>query len=204
MLTRFSRTSLLVVVMVAATAPSWAAQFTADVFSNRKRGDAMVMQGTVYVDGDKVRLDVRSNQNVAVLVQGAGKPAVYLDYTRKIYRELPERPGIAMSESALKNLGAVKTIGTAKVNGHDCRKVQCVFREKDQGTQTAYFAKDLGIPMKIEQQRGGDTVTVELRNIKKTSVPASKFAIPTGFKKLRNIPPPPRKKIMAPIPKPKL
>ncbi len=194
---------LVVIATVSTVNGCFAAEFTADLYSVRSNEGPMRLEGKVYVKGNKIRVDAAGSQCMTVLVTAPGK-AVCVDFTRKIYRYLPETPQITVGDAALRKIATAKTLGVSKVSGYTCTKVLYTFKKASQGTQIRCYSSELRFPLRVEQRSGKKVLITELRNIKRTKISDSTFQIPSGFKELKNTTPPPRKPIMAPVPKPKM
>lgn len=161
-----------------------AAEFTADTISTH--GDETIT-GKVFVKGDKIRNEgVRAGRETIAIIRMDKKLSWVLQPENKTYFEM-KGGGAAQSraemESAAKEMAVKKDLGTEKVNGFLCDKVQYVYHDKSLGVMTQWIARDLDYPIKTEHSgAGGRGFKTELTNIKVKSLPDSLFEVPSGYK----------------------
>jgi hypothetical protein len=166
-----------------------AAEFSADTISTR---GGETITGKVFVKGDKIRNEgVRGGRETIAIVRMDKKLSWVLQPENKTYIEM-KGGGAAQTraemESAVKGMADKKELGTEKVNGFLCDKVQYVYRDKSMGVMTQWIARDLDYPIKSEHTgAAGGGFKNELTNIKVKSLPDSLFEVPAGYK---NVPMP--------------
>ncbi len=161
-----------------------AAEFTADTFSTH---GGETITGKVFVKGDKIRNEgVRAGRETIAIIRMDKKLSWVLQPENKTYFEM-KGGGAAQSraemESAAKEMAVKKDLGTEKVNGFLCDKVQYIYHDKSLGVMTQWIARDLDYPIKTEHiGAGGGGFKTELTNIKVKSLPDSLFEVPPGYK----------------------
>lgn len=163
-----------------------AAEFTADTISIH---GGETITGKVFVKGDKIRNEgTRAGRETVAIIRMDKKLSWVLQPENKIYFEM-KGGGAAQTraemESAAKQMADKKELGTEKVNGFLCDKVQYIYHDKSLGVMTQWIARDLDYPVKTEQTGVGEGgFKTELTNIKVKNLPDSLFEVPAGFKEV--------------------
>jgi outer membrane lipoprotein-sorting protein len=172
----------------AAAGSGWAAEFSADVTEQR---GGETTGGRIYVKGDKIRREAVQKGEEGVMIVRMDKGVVWMVTPKE--KKYVEMGGMAQGDmnspemqKQMEKLAEKKVLGTEKVHGYDCEKVQWVYREKGLGTMTQWTAKKLQHPIKTEHKDGSGKVTYysEYRNIQEEKVPDSLFELPKGYEKM--------------------
>jgi outer membrane lipoprotein-sorting protein len=183
------RRAALVILAAAVTALAFAtlavaAEFSADI-AGTMSGQAV--SGKFYVKGSNVREEVSTPQQKMIMISRPDKKVAWMIYpTQKTYMEMtgkvPDAKALA-NQALPKGMGTRKLVGKEKVNGYLCDKYVVTLTSKGAGTLTQWISPKLGVPVKMAQTGGNQTMTIELKNIKEGGVANSLFAPPKGYKK---------------------
>jgi hypothetical protein len=153
-------------------------------------------KGTIYIKGDKYRIQRQGESEYIVLRHDLGLMWVVVP-DEKAYVELPLDPG-KTPKIKEKNSGEIsrKYLGTETMDGRPTSKYEITVRE---GSKTESFyqwtATDLDFPVRTTSLEGA--WVVEFKNIK-TGVPDSVFEIPEGFDKATTAPRQPARERLLP------
>ncbi len=135
-----------------------------------------------------------------------------IDRESKTYSTLPQ--STSEDQASKMDVKVTKTSETTKVLGYTCVKYIVDVTTEDgnamqqffwtttaikdidfksmandrmsNGKQRMYFDKVDGVPLKVEMSMPQGSMTMEVTELKKISLPASDFAIPAGFKEVQN------------------
>lgn len=171
------------VVAVLCPGLCLAADFSAD--TTTKIGKT-VMSGKLYASGSNWRQEFSSPQGKQISI-GRGTVRYRLMPATKQYMQAPgiANPWSASSMVALYG-GAMtrKSAGKQTVGGLSCDKYVYTTKQGPHATITQCVCKDLDLPVMTEVKSPNGVVTVEYKNIKKGTPPASLFQVPKGYKKV--------------------
>jgi negative regulator of sigma E activity len=162
------------------------AEFSADIV---EKMHGQQISGKVYVKGDKIRREAVRGGKEGVIIMRLDRKVVWnLMPDQKKYVEIPNmNPAQFDSPETRKELERIadrKELGTEKVSGYDCQKIQYVYHDKSLGTLTQWVAKKLKYPIKMEHKGQAGEMSMEYRNIKEGSVSDSLFDLPKGYEKM--------------------
>jgi hypothetical protein len=197
---------MLAAFLLAFTGLCWAIEFSGDMStkvsigaSQQSPAQNMQSDGKLYIKGNKIRQDVKSNlMNVITIARGDKKVRWTLNPKDKTYMELStsNRPDAAdplksMSiDGMVKQMGGPdrvtkKLLGKETVNGFACTKYQIMSKIKNAGvSSTIWIADKINFPIRVFSQSQGNKVTLEVKNIRIGKVADSIFEIPKGYKKM--------------------
>jgi len=167
-----------------------ASEFSADIVME---GGSMSGKGKVWVKGNKMRqefgdqfakvitiMDLDQGINWVLIPENKAYMKNKLETKGKGFR--PENFA-GMQQGQMK--AQIELVGAETVKGYACDKYLITFENKQMGTMTQWFAKELNYPIKTinESAQMGKVVT-ELQNIKKGGVKDDLFKIPEGYKEM--------------------
>lgn len=173
----------LSVTMMGCSSPVANKDFSADFMS---RSGSVSFKGKMFFSGDKFRME----NPQAVTITRMDKKAVWvLMPSQKMYMEQPMTEDHAKGV-AQKMEGEIKRekVGSETVNGIKADKYRVTYKtDGSSGSIFQWTASGLSMPVKTSSVDG--KWSMELKNIKFGSQPASLFEIPAGYKKFSyNIP----------------
>jgi hypothetical protein len=193
------RRSCVVVAIVMATVISTQAQeFKADVERTVKGG---LEKGSIWVKGGKSMTDLGPpRMGMMGADESAEQPKVnivtdkdtgtmtVINLTDKTYSVMqvgamsdPE----AMGKMVVQMGGSITESGTEKIGGLKCTKVIYSYPMEAMGKMIVWKATGLkDYIVKMDMTSPFMSIKMELKNIKKTKIPDSKFEVPKGFKKI--------------------
>lgn len=175
-----------VLVVLALALPCLAASFSGDV-TLKSGPNTQVIK--LYVNGDKMsRQETSIPRKMISILRSDKKMMLEILPEARQYREVRMRalppkwndPSIAKT---LAKLATKKSMGKDTVNGYQCDKYQYTFKNKRMGVMTQWISPKLNYPIKQVNKAGGQTYSMEIRNIKEGSIPLSMFEAPKGYKK---------------------
>jgi len=178
--------SCLLVFLLLAAGPLFAAQFTADMLQARQ-GEKSTSK--LFVKGDQYRMEMqqggtefivlvnRETGITRVLMPGEKK---YMQMANTSARSQMNNPFESFRHSSKKY--ERKELGREELKGFDCSKVLVGSGEQD--LFTAWISQELEFPLKIifHLQQG---MFVELKNIRQSQVDASLFDIPQDYSEMK-------------------
>ena len=172
-------TSLCILfVFIAGTA--LALEFSADTVSTT--GNHKV-SGKIYYTDDKFRTDIKSPQDMTMIVRQDKKIVWNIMHDQKMYMEMPIReenkPRVTKEfEGEIER----KLLGKETIDGHPTEKYLITYKLID-STQQVYqwWATDINFPVRTEAVNG--EWRQEYRNLKMGKQPDSLFVVPAGYKK---------------------
>lgn len=156
-------------------------------FVQKTSGMGMPLQGKIYVKDKKMRMDMEMNGQRTSFITGGDK--VYMvQHNQKMAMIMPnQQPGSGMmgvmpqaipDQSEFFGKGKVLKKGLEEINGIICEKVFC-----QDGPQkiTIWFARKLGLPMKMVAEGPDGKSVMEYKNVKIGQVKDNVFAVPAGY-----------------------
>jgi len=161
-----------------------AVSFSADLIIKQGTKQA---NGKLYVSGTNWRQEIEiSGRNRVVIGRGDKHAAYMVDLASKQYVEMPgagEEWRASKAVTALPLGTTRKSLGKQTIDGMSCEKVAYVSKGKQTVTVTQYICKDLDLSIRTDFKSPQGTYTTLIKNIKRTTPPASLFQIPKGCKK---------------------
>ena len=185
----------LVLASLALAEAASAAEFFADLV---ERGGGRSAAGKFYVKGDKVRQETVADGKTTVVIVRMDKGVVWnLNPAEKKYAETENVRGLDWgspeTRREMEKVADRRELGTEKVNGYVCQKIQWVFKDKSMGTLTQWISTKLRYPIRMEQRGSMGELYTEYRNIRESKLADSLFELPPGYRKTE-IPPPARER----------
>lgn len=155
-------------------------EFSSDFSLNL--GNSTKMTGRIYyADGEKMRQEIGSPVT-SVHINRPDKRISWVltpgvrSYAKAGLREGDRLPtSWAMGPAEVAKWPGVRKVGTEKCNGLVCDKYQV---KHAGGGMTFWFARHVPIPIRMVR----DTMTLDLKNVKREPQPASLFEIPKGYR----------------------
>jgi hypothetical protein len=183
----------LAVALMMTAGIAGAQEFKADVVRTVK---GQVESGKLYVKGGKSWSDLAPpamgmggspTGNVVMITDKDAGMLLMLNLDEKSYTEVPMK-GMADPDAVAKMVkqmgGTITEAGTETVAGYACKKVVYAYPDERMGRTTLWQAVDLGgHALKTVVDNPYMSMTMEIKNIKKTPVSDSKFEIPEGYQK---------------------
>lgn len=176
--------------MVFLTGPAWAADFSADVVMEGPMGQ---MQSKVYSRDGVLRQESAGPMGrTATITWPDEDRSVVLMLDQRTYMEIedpeeemgPDFPEMGGDLSDFADEPGMTRIGTEKVQGFVCEKLEIVDSEMPDGKSTIWFSRELGFPLKTVYESSEGSMIMECRNISLGKPEASLFQIPQGFQRL--------------------
>lgn len=172
------------VIVLLASGLCFAVSFTADSVTKFGPNQAT---SKLYVSSSNWRQDMTGQGRSQTVIGRGDKNVTY--FINPVAREYMERKGAirpwsaSMTAKLYSSKMTRKVMGQKTVNGIACERV--VYSAKGQpGSITQYVAKDLDLPVLTEIKAPHGVMTVEFKNIKRITPPASLFQLPKGYKKV--------------------
>lgn len=170
-----------------------AQEFQAEVTRTMK---GVAESGMLYVKGEKSRTDLAPpsmgmgsgmSKNAFMITDKDAEKIYIIDPDKKSYSEMPMR-GMADPDSVAKMVqqmgGTVTEAGTETIAGYACKKVIYAYPDERMGKTTQWLASDLGgHALKTIVDNPFMSMTIEVKSVKETNVPDSRFEIPAGYQK---------------------
>lgn len=186
----------LTVSLIVIGGMAVAQEFEADVIRTMK---GEVENGRLYVKGGKTWTDLGPPRmgmggsptgNVFMITDKDAGKLIMVNPDEKSYSEMP-MGGMADPDAVAKMVkqmgGKITEAGSEKVAGYKCKKVIYSYPDERMGRTIQWQAVDLGgYTLKTIVENPYMSMTIEVKNIKKTTVPESKFEIPAGYKKINS------------------
>lgn len=182
----------LVLSLVLPFTPALAApaSFSADI--THTAGGQKVLSGKAWVAPGKMRVESTVQGVSQVLITDtAARKVVMLQPQMKMYMETKMDPANASMDALAEGNpgeGEWKVLGRETIDGWDCEKRAFLFKDPSKGEMTAWFSDKLGLPIRSVSKNAQGTAVMEFTNIKVQNVEASRFAVPSGYRKME-IPP---------------
>lgn len=162
-----------------------AVDFSADIVGKTARGQSF--SGKYYTKGAMTREEMAVGSKRQIMIVRPDKKIVWVLFpAKKQYAETKSSPRSEFDLSAFLKRPGTKQVGTQVVNGFTCRKiVQSAVGSDDKKVEmTVWYSDKLKHPMKMVHTARGSTRSLEMKNVKLTSPPASLFELPKGYKKV--------------------
>lgn len=189
-----SQVLALTVSLAVMGVGAMAQEFEADVTRTMK---GKTEHGKLFVKGGKNWTDLAPPSmgmggppagNVFMITDRQTGKLIVVNRDEKSYSEMP-MGGMADPEAVAKMVlqmgGEITEAGSEKVAGYMCQKVIYAYPDKRMGRTIQWKAADLGgYTLKTVVESPYMSMTMEVKNIKKTEVPESKFNIPAGYRKI--------------------
>ncbi len=175
---------LLLVLGLGLVGSASAAEFSARVFQSK---DGTPVHGSIWVSGNKVRMDMLSEAGPVVTISRGDKKVLWIaNVAQKQYLELP---GVVLGPISgqpvdPKLLAEKRELGTEKVDGRLCDKIYYRYKDAKKGRVVEWVDRDLKYPIKIVHKGPHGAVATVFEKIKPGPQKASMFEIPAGFKKV--------------------
>jgi len=141
-------------------------------------------QGNIYIKGDKLRREfVNPNGTTIFIVPAEGKIMWMVEPQVQAYRELPfDKDAMPETFTSPQEGGDSKLVGAETLNGYETDKYETSVKTPTGPRQgTVWFAKKLGVPIKIET--ADKLFLQEYKGIKEGGVDDALFAVPSGYRK---------------------
>lgn len=183
--------AVISVMVISGFAQVLAMEFSADTFSFARitsgmvQGDSYLIQGKMYLKGDKYRMEMckeqytilRQDKNVTWIVMPDKKSFMEMPFDPKQKPRIEEKQAGEVSR---------KLIGSENIDGHPTQKYEVTIKKWFR-TEKLYqwMATDLHFPIKTAAIDG--SWSMEYRNIK-TFLPDTLFEIPAGYQKIHSLP----------------
>lgn len=179
--------ALALALLLPAAGGALAAEFSADLV--RTVDGQSLPGGKVYVKGSKIRMDIPvDGQEQVMIVDQSLRKAYMLQAEAKLCLEVPldpKRMGLAALQGR-DDPAKWRRIGRETIGTWDCEKRALELKNSDgaSGEMTAWFAEQLGMPIKSVLREGGRSITMEYINIKAGSIAAALFTVPAGYQRV--------------------
>jgi outer membrane lipoprotein-sorting protein len=173
---------LLMLIILALPAWSYAAEFSADM--TMQGADAPGTQGKIFVKGNNFRQEFQvEGQKHLSIMRGDKKTVWMVMPDQKMYMEMPVTPQAKAKMMEMpKDQAKMKLLGAETVNGYEADKYEVAGTKGQPSKEYVWVAKRLGIPIKMAAADG--SFSMEYQNIKEGSVADSLFEIPAGYQKM--------------------
>lgn len=177
--------------LISAVCP--AAEFSADMVQKTSK---KTIKGKMYVKGDKLRQEITQGGEKEIVIFRPDKKVVwFLQPGKKTYMKVSQRIIIGVDDPAvrarMKRIGTMKKLGTAKLNGYTCNKIQWSTKSGAKYVLTEWTSDKLKIAVKSEFKEPSGVSSVEYKNIKEGGVSDSVFELPKGYKRVQTPTAPP-------------
>jgi hypothetical protein len=179
------------ITMPTSSGLAEASEFLADFVI---KGEMMSDSGKLWVKGHKARQEMGAQAEKIIMIMDLDQgfqwtlmPDVKMFIKTKIQSNgkgfRPEN-FVGMQQGPME--AQIKRIGTETLKGYECDKYSLIFKNKEMGTMTQWFAIKLGYPIKIinTSDMMGEVIT-ELQNIKTASVRDDLFTVPSDYKEIQ-------------------
>jgi hypothetical protein len=154
-----------------------AGEFSADLVL--KDRDAQKITGRIFVQDDKIRQEILEEGEKQVMIFRPDLGVIWLvTPEEEMYMEMPYQTDNKRFErwSAERENNA-KLIGAETISGFSCKK----YETEDEGEKTYFWVSDkIPLPLKVQYKDG----SMEYKNIKQVSIPASLFEVPAEYTKM--------------------
>jgi len=139
--------------------------------------------GKMYFTADKIRMDMKSPQNMSSITRMDKKVVWNVMHDQKSYMELPfvedRKPRV---EKTYQGEIERKLVGKETIDGHPTEKYLITYKDRDITNKLyQWWATDINFPVKTEDFKG--QWKQEYKNIKMGKQDDSLFEIPAGYKK---------------------
>jgi hypothetical protein len=154
-----------------------AGEFSADLVL--KDRDAQKITGRIFVQDDKIRQEILEEGEKQVMIFRPDIGVIWLvTPEEEMYMEMPYQSDNKRFErwSAERESNA-KLIGAETISGFSCKK----YETEEEGEKTYFWVSDkVPLPLKVQYKDG----SMEYKNIKQVSIPASLFEVPAEYTKM--------------------
>ncbi len=172
----------LAVIMLAWAAPSWAAEFQAQVVTRSSLGE---ITGRVYYQGENIRQESSlAGVSTVAILRGREKKLWVLVPGRRSYVEMPfTEEGVPGLLTLPKSGTERRFLGEETVQGFRCDMyASSISFQGQKMPQTVWVAKELKVPIKMVSADG--SLSSELRDIQVKKLDPALFSLPAGYEKL--------------------
>jgi hypothetical protein len=167
---------LLILAVLTATAH---ADFKADMVMTE---GSNTRTAKLCIKGDKLRMEMGDGS--MVMIRRPDKGVLWMLWPKtKTYREVPDKE-TGRKTALYESMPGVKRLGTEKVNGYECNKYQISRGGKVPSTSTLWVSDKLNMEMKVISQAQGRTMTMEVKNVKRSLFLGKTFEVPKDYKKV--------------------
>ncbi|MCG6534131.1 MAG: DUF4412 domain-containing protein [Syntrophales bacterium LBB04] len=171
---------VLVVIVFCLATGAFAIEFSADMVSNTH---GQTTTSKVFAKDQKFRMEPMG-QPMYSIVRGDKHVIWMVMPDQKSYMEMQANPNQQLKvEEKVQGEFSRKLIGSEKIDGHPAQKYEVTYGEGGK-TEKMYqwMATDIKFPVKTAAVDGN--WTIEYRNIKMGTQPASLFEVPLGYNKM--------------------
>jgi hypothetical protein len=170
----------LVVIVLSFVTSALAVEFSADMVSTA-HGQSTTSK--IFAKDQKFRMEPKGAPTYSI-VRGDKQVTWLVMPDQKSYMEMKAEPGKEpKAEEKVRGEVSRKLVGAETVDGHPTQKYEVTYTEGGK-TEKMYqwMATDIKFPVKMAAVDG--SWTMEYKNIKMGSQPASLFEVPSGYKKM--------------------
>jgi outer membrane lipoprotein-sorting protein len=176
---------ILFLILPALSVSSHAADFSADMINQSPMGN---IKGKMFFKKGNFRQEMMMGGQKQITIFRKDKGVVWvLMPAQMMYMEMQAggRQDMApVDPDEIDKLGEKKYLGKEKVNGYMCSKYRYTLHDKSSGTAIYWISDKLKFPIKMKMDGTSGDMTMEYRNIREKTVPASLFSIPDGYQKM--------------------
>jgi hypothetical protein len=170
----------LFMIVSCLTSGAFAIEFSADMVSS---AHGQTTTSKVFAKDQKFRMEPK-NQPMYSIVRGDKRVVWMVMPDQKSYMEMQAKRSQQLKvEEKVQGEVSRKLIGSEKIDGHPAQKYEVTYAEGGK-TEKMYqwMATDIKFPVKMAAVDGN--WTIEYRNIKMGTQPASLFEVPLGYNKM--------------------
>jgi hypothetical protein len=154
-----------------------AGEFSADLVL--KDRDAQKITGRIFVQDDKIRQEILEEGEKQVMIFRPDIGVIWLiTPEEEMYIEMPYQTDNKRFEKwSAERENNAKFIGAETISGFSCKK----YETEEEGEKTYFWVSDkVPLPLKVQYKDG----SMEYKNIKQVSLPASLFEVPAEYTKM--------------------
>lgn len=169
-------------VLVLMPTLAQAMEFSAQVVT---RMDSRETQGKVYLQGEKMRREFPTGEGMTITIARPDLQVMWMLMPgQKMVMEMPfDKSDLGKTMALPKDQAQMKLLGTEMVNGYETEKYETTMKGNGKTFKAnMWVAKKLGVPIKMVSLDG--KFSMEYRNIREGSLPASVFEVPPGYQKM--------------------
>lgn len=170
---------IAILLLLAAITSAAYADFKADMVMTE---GSNTRTAKLCIKGDKLRMEMGDGS--MVMIRRPDKGVFWMLWPKtKTYREVPDK-GTGRKTALYESMPGVKRLGTETVSGYECNKYQIVRQGKITVTATVWVSDKLNMEMKVISQAQGRTMTMEVKNVKRSLFLGKTFEVPKDYKKV--------------------
>ena len=173
-------TGALFVLVLCVVTGAFAIEFSADMVSTTH---GQTTTSKVFAKDQKFRMEPKGQPTYSI-VRGDKQVVWMVMPDQKSYMEMKTNPGQQLKvEEKVQGEVSRKLIGAETVDGHPTQKYEVTYAERGKTDKLyQWMATDIKFPVKMAAVDG--SWTMEYKNIKMGTQPASLFELPSGYNKM--------------------